>query len=255
MTRPDRITYVGHATVLLELGGMRLLTDPVLGRRILGFIRRHAAEPDPEVGEGIDGVLISHLHHDHLDFPTLRRIGRDVPVFVPAGAGRTLRRHGFSEVTEVGAAETVKLGGVNITATPAIHNARRYKFGPRVAAAGYVVDGERRVYFAGDTDLFQGMAAIGGDLDAALLPIAGWGPSVGTGHLDWRRAAEAAAMLRPRVAIPIHWGTMLRFDLGRRASEILEQPPRRFAAQVAERAPGVRAVVLEPGESFDFSPA
>ena len=251
---PERITYVGHATVLLELGGRRLLTDPVLGPHVLGFIRRHASAPDPGVGRDLDAVLISHLHHDHLDFPTLRRIGRDVPVFVPVGAGRTLRLRGFRDVTELRPAESATLGTVEITATPATHNARRFKYGRHVDAAGFMVEGERRVYFAGDTDLFAGMAALGGDLDAALLPIGGWGPTVGSGHLDPRRAAEAAAMLKPRIAIPIHWGTMLRLGLGHRAAEILEQPPRRFAAQLAERAPGVRAVVLEPGDSVELSP-
>ena len=254
MTAVERITYVGHATALLELGGKRLLTDPLLRPRILGFIHRQAREPAPGVGRDIDAVLISHLHHDHLDFPSLRRLGREVPMFVPVGAGRTMRRRGFSDVTELRAAETADLGSVQITATPAVHEGRRYKFvGPYVHAAGYVIAGERRVYFAGDTDLFPGMAALAKDLDAALLPIGGWGPTVGSGHLDSQRAAEAAAMLRPRIAIPIHWGTMLRYGLGHRAAEILEKPARDFAAQLAARAPDVRAAVLEPGESVELS--
>ena len=83
----DRITFVGHATVLIELGGVRLLTDPVLRPRLLGVIHRHGADPGPEVARRIDGVLISHLHHDHLDFPSLRRVGTEVPVVVPPAAG------------------------------------------------------------------------------------------------------------------------------------------------------------------------
>ena len=96
----DRITFVGHATVLIELAGTRLLTDPVLGSRLL-HIRRWSAAPAAEVTERLDAVLISHLHHDHLDFGSLRRLDRDLPVVVPRGGGRVLRRRGFANATEL----------------------------------------------------------------------------------------------------------------------------------------------------------
>ena len=99
------------------------------------------------------------------------------------------------------------------------------------------------------------MESLGGDLDVALLPVAGWGPKVGSGHLDPRRAAEAAAMLRPRVAIPIHWGTLIRRDLLRRAQKLSNEPARRFVDQLAELAPEVEAAVLEPGSSLELSPS
>jgi L-ascorbate metabolism protein UlaG (beta-lactamase superfamily) len=206
--------------------------------------------------QGIDAVLISHPHPDHLDFPSLRRIGEAVPVFAPPGAAQAIRRRGFGQVVELAPGAGAALGGLRITATRAVHDGHRWKVGRRFAsAAGFLVEGAgRRVYFAGDTDLFAGMAALGGDLDAALLPIAGWGISVGHGHLDPRRAAEAAAMLRPRLAIPIHWGTLLRADLRRRAPELLARPAREFVAQVAKRAPAVEAAVLEPGESIELPP-
>jgi L-ascorbate metabolism protein UlaG (beta-lactamase superfamily) len=250
----DRITYVGHASALIELGGLRLLTDPVFRPRLLRVIVRHVAEPAPEVAERIDAVLISHLHHDHLDFASLRRVGPEVPVIAPTGGGRVIRRRRSSEVIELAAGQAIDVGGVKVQATVAIHDGRRHKIGPKVDAVGYLVGAaDRSVYFAGDTDLFAGMEELADDLDAALLPIGGWGSRVGAGHLDPRRAAEAAAMLRPRLAIPIHWGTLLRFDLGRRAEEILHAPPRRFVAELAERAPGVKAAVLEPGDSVDLS--
>jgi L-ascorbate metabolism protein UlaG (beta-lactamase superfamily) len=249
----DRITYVGHATVLVELDGTRVLTDPVLRPRLLRVIVRQRPEPADEVAERIDAVAISHLHHDHLDFASLRRIGRGVPVVVPAGAGRVLRRRGFERVIELGSGEATAIGALEVRATQAIHDGRRHKVGPRVDAVGYLLGSAgRTVYFAGDTDLFDGMRELAGGIDAALLPIGGWGPKVGAGHLDPRRAAEAAAMLRPRLAIPIHWGTFLRFDLGRKADEILHAPARRFVDQLAERAPAVEAVVLEPGGSLEL---
>jgi L-ascorbate metabolism protein UlaG (beta-lactamase superfamily) len=101
------------------------------------------------------------------------------------------------------------------------------------------------VYFAGDTDLFDGMADLG-PLDVALLPVWGWGPSLGPGHMDPETAARAAALLRPRVAVPIHWGTYLQVGLRRRES-LLTEPPELFAAHCADLAPGVTVRVLQPG--------
>ncbi len=252
MSAPERITYVGHATVLIELGGVRLLTDPVLRERLLWIIHRHGTEPAAEVGRAIDGVLISHLHHDHLDFPSLRRVGAGVPIVVPAGGGRTVRRRRLTHTVELRAGERTRIGAAEVVATAAVHEGRRFKVGPRVDALGYLIEaGGRRIYFAGDTDLFAGMEDLG-DLDVALLPVAGWGPKVGSGHLDPRRAAQAAAMLRPRVAIPIHWGTLIRRDLLHRAQGLSNEPARRFVDQLAELAPDVEPALLEPGSSFEL---
>ena len=250
----DRVTYVGHGTVLIELGGKRVLTDPVLRPRMLGVIHRHGPVPGGEVTEGIDAVLLSHLHHDHVDFPSLKRLGRAVPVAVPPGAARTVRRRGFTNVVELGPGERAELGGVEVAGTRAVHEGRRFKIGPRVEAVGYeIAAGGPRVYFAGDTELFEEMAAMAGRIDVALLPIAGWGPRLeGKGHLTPRTAAEAAALIRPRVAVPIHWGTMLRFDLRRKAEEFLGGPVRAFAAAMAELAPDIELRVLQPGESLEL---
>lgn len=254
----DRITYVGHATALLEIAGVRLLTDPLLRQRLLlGGARRLASPVAFETYERIDAVLISHAHADHLDFPSLRLVGKEALVFAPPGAARVLRRRGYRAVTELTPGATARVGELELTVTPAAHNGHRWKLGRWPAlAAGYVIaGGGRRVYFAGDTDLFAGMGALAGELDAALLPIGGWGPSVGRGHLDPARAAEAAAMLRPRFVVPIHWGTLLRADLIRSSAERLEQPGIEFAAQMARRAPRTEAVVLSAGESLELGSA
>jgi L-ascorbate metabolism protein UlaG (beta-lactamase superfamily) len=183
----------------------------------------------------------------------MRRVGDDVPLIVPAGAARTVRRRGFTDVSELRPAERTHVGELEITATPAVHDGRRYKVGPKVEAAGYTIEGGgRRIYFAGDTDLFAGMKALGEDLDVALLPISGWGPRVGRGHLDPRRAAQAAAMLRPRKVIPIHWGTLLRADMERRTPD-LREPARRFVDQLAKLAPDVSPEVLSAGDSLDLA--
>jgi L-ascorbate metabolism protein UlaG (beta-lactamase superfamily) len=110
------------------------------------------------------------------------------------------------------------------------------------------MESHRRVYFAGDTARFDEMAELT-DLDVALVPIWGWGPSLGPGHMDPDQAAAAVALLRPRLAVPIHWGTFAPIGSGDGARGHVRDPAWRFAARVAERAPSVLVRVLAPGES------
>ena len=247
----NRLTFVGHSTVLVELGGVRLLTDPVLRDRLL-HLRRHATTPAREVVERIDAVLISHLHSDHLDLPSLRSVGGDPPLIVPRGAGAWLGRAGFERVIELAAGETTEVGEIEVAAVPAHHQAGagRWPGRRRSRSASRFAGRRRRVYFAGDTDLFPEMDELAGTIDIALLPVWGWGTSLGTGHLDPRRAAEAAARIRPRIAVPIHWGTLFPIGRARKHGHLLHDPPREFAAQVAELAPDVEVRLLEPGESL-----
>ena len=247
----DRITYVGHGTVLIEIAGTRLLTDPVFRERFL-HVRRHAPEPDPAAKEAIDAVLISHLHADHLDLPSVRSLGDAVPVIASAGARGVLRRRRISGIIGLDAGESTTVGGVKVTATRAVHDGRRYPLGRSIDALGYAIrSSERAIYFAGDTDLFDEMSELG-PIDVALLPIGGWGPRVGSGHLNPERAAEAAARIKPRVVVPIHWGTYLRAGLDKTRPELLRRYPEDLARELAGRAPGVELQVLEPGESLEL---
>jgi len=248
---PDRLTFAGHATVLLELGGTRFLTDPVLRTR-LAHLHRVVAPPADDLIADIDAVLLSHLHHDHLDLPSLKRLDRSVPVITARGAGRFARRAGFTGVIELRPGDTVKIAGVPVTATFADHDGRRLPRGPGIAALGFLIGDSPRIYFAGDTGLFAGMADLG-DLDVALLPVWGWGPSLGAGHLPPERAAQALTLLEPRMAIPIHWGTLRRVGHARRMRDLLIDPPRAFAREAARLAPGVRVEILEPGESIELA--
>jgi L-ascorbate metabolism protein UlaG (beta-lactamase superfamily) len=247
---PERpvVRWLGHATVLMELGGVRLLTDPVLRSRIL-HIRRVAPPVDPAHHAELDAVLVSHLHRDHLDVPSLRRLERETTrLVVPAGTGRLAARQGFESVAELSPGQQLRIGDAVVQAVPAVHDGGRNPLGMKVQPLGYLVEGAGvRVYFAGDTDLFDAMADLG-ELDLALLPVWGWGPSLGGGHLDPAGAARALTLLRTRVAVPIHWGTLfpgLRND--RRAR--LTDPPHEFAREAARVAPGVEVRVLAPGEA------
>jgi L-ascorbate metabolism protein UlaG (beta-lactamase superfamily) len=242
----DRIVFLGHASVLIELEGVRLLTDPLLRGRV-AHLRRQAPPVVPGVTAGLDAVLISHLHHDHLDLASLRRLGRDTPLIVPAGAGEWLRRRRFTSVRELSVGEAADVATLAVAAVEARHDGRRLG-GPRASALGYVVRGRRAIYFAGDTELFEGMAELRSGLDIALVPVAGWGPTLGRGHMDALQAARAVTLLRPRVAIPVHWGTLLPIGLVRRHAPRLADPARLFAAHVAQLAPDVEVRILTPGQ-------
>jgi L-ascorbate metabolism protein UlaG (beta-lactamase superfamily) len=248
MGSPDSATYVGHATVLLDLDGARLLTDPVLRRRV-GPLVRHGAPPAPETTEGLDAVLISHLHHDHADLASLRRLSPETWLLAPPGSREFFARRGFSSVTELAPGESAAVGDLTVTAVDADHDGGRRRFAPEPQAIGFLVDGRRRIYFAGDTDYLPAMEQLGPDLDLALLPIWGWGPNIGEGHLDPEGAARAAAALSPRLAVPIHWGTLYPFGLRRLRGAPLREPAERFAVSLRRLAPQVEARVLSPGES------
>jgi L-ascorbate metabolism protein UlaG (beta-lactamase superfamily) len=239
----DRLTWLGHATVLLELGGARLVTDPILRPRVAHLLREVPVPGD--VGR-LDAILVSHGHHDHLDLPSLRRLDRTAPVVAPPDAAWALRLAGHPTRTVVPGDE-LELAGVRVRAVPAAHDGRRVPVGQAPSAVGFVAAG---VYFAGDTEPYPEMAALAGTLDVALLPVAGWGPKVGPGHMDPRGAAEALALLRPGVAVPIHWGTYRR--VGHRGTG---EPAQEFAAHAAELAPDVRIVVLAPGGSVEITRA
>src|SRR4051794_13695219 len=242
----DSLTYIGHATTLLRLDGESILTDPML-RTWLGPLRRQGVPPSPELPNVPGVVLISHLHRDHLDLPSLRRVPAKTPVVLPRGAGGWARRAGAERIHEVGPGETVSVGQIEVTAVGAEHDGPRAFWGAEIEPLGYVIrGGGRAVYFAGDTDLFGEMSALP-PLDLALLPVWGWGPSVGAGHLDPEAAARALGLLRPRLAVPIHWGTFYPAGLRRLRPEPLVRPPLEFARMAQDLAPEVDVRVLQPG--------
>ena len=247
--RPRTVSFSsGHATVLIELDGVRLLTDPLLRGRV-AHLRRQVPPVAGAFTAGLDAVLISHLHHDHLDLASLRLLGLDTPLLVPAGAGAWLRAAGIHDVTELRVGEVANVGALAVTAVEARHDGRRRRAGGlRAETLGYLVSGRRKVYFAGDTELLRRHVRLSRALDVALLPVAGWGPTLGPGHMDPLDAARAAASAaaahrdsdalgnaaadRPRASPP---GTARRSAASVRRARRIAGPERRGAGPGAGR--------------------
>jgi L-ascorbate metabolism protein UlaG (beta-lactamase superfamily) len=245
--RPDRLTWLGHSSAVIDLDGVRLVTDPLLVGRV-GHLRRMVA-PAP-VPDGVDATLISHLHLDHLHGPSLRRLA-PARIVAPSGARRYLPGRGGARLEEVREGDEVAIGPLRVRAVAADHDGRRAPGRRAASALGYVIRGTRTIYFAGDTGLFPAMADLATPpLDLALLPVWGWGPTLGPGHLDPETAAQALALLRPRRTVPIHWGTYAPAWTSRRAPPgFLADPQREFARLAARLAPDVEVVLLAPGDA------
>lgn len=241
------VTWWGHATLTIDDAGTRVLTDPVLVERVGHLYRRGGPVPGPRAHQA-DVVLISHLHADHLHLPSLRLLARGTTVLVPRGAAGLLRRLDGLRVIEVDVGSTVLIGGVRVEAVSARHDGRRHP-GSRLSgpALGFLVHGSARTYFAGDTELFADMAGI--ECDVALLPIGGWGPTLGAGHLDPVAAARALALLRPSVAVPMHYGTLWPVGLTRMRRELFFEPAHRFVEAARQAAPDVDVRVLRQGQT------
>ena len=179
----------------------------------------------------------------------------DCLIVVPQGARTWLVGKGFANVVELAPGQSVNHRSTTVTATYADHSGRREPLGPTALAVGYLIEsGPALVYFAGDTDLFEDMATltVPGTLDVALLPVWGWGPKLGPGHLNPKRAADAAALLQPRYAVPIHWGTLSPVGMHRMPLTSIYDPPHEFAAAVVELGLDVEVLITQPGERVRF---
>ncbi|MER5794439.1 MBL fold metallo-hydrolase [Streptomyces sp. NPDC001980] len=255
---PVEITWWGHATCTIEDSGIRLLTDPLFARRLAHLRRRRGAPPPPEARRA-DLALVSHLHADHLHVPSLAGLAPGTRLLVPRGAPRAvpaLRRLRRLLITEVEAGDEIPVGPLLVRAVPARHDGRRLPVGPhRSPALGYVVEGAARTYFAGDTGLFDEMAEAVGPVDVALLPVGGWGPYLGEGHLDAGRAARALARLAPRSAVPVHYGTYWPIGMDGVRPHEFHAPGDEFVRLAAEYAPQVAVHKLGHGESVRLEAA
>ncbi|MDO8107541.1 MBL fold metallo-hydrolase [Isoptericola sp. b441] len=249
-----RLTWWGHSSVLLEADGVAVVADPVLRSR--AGLLRHVSPPPDRAWQRPDAVLISHLHHDHCDLPSLRGLGAPL-VLVPPGSGSWLRGRGIQGVRELAPGDSARIGpGVRVTAVPAVHSGRREPWGPEAIATGHLLEGPRTTsWLAGDTALFEGMRelpaiASRNHIDLAVVPVWGWGPNLGPGHLDPHQAAEAVARARAEHAVAVHWGSLHPAGMRRAMRHHLRTPGDRFVAAVRTVAPTTTVHALNPGETL-----
>jgi N-acyl-phosphatidylethanolamine-hydrolysing phospholipase D len=256
------VTWIGHSTLLIEMDGVRFLTDPIWSKRAspipwLGPAR--LVEPGIAFDDlpAIDFVLISHNHYDHLDLPTLERLAErdpNVTFYVPLGNADLLRSRGIARVEELDWTERAIFSGVEIHCLPAQHWSKRSMTDDleTLWSSWAVIGPERRFYFAGDTGYFGGFAEVGdalGPFDLAAVPIGAYEPSelMRLSHMDPEEALRAAIDLGARTAVAIHFGT---FEL---TDEPLAEPPQRFLTAASGQSPSLlTAWVLSIGEIRQF---
>jgi len=252
------VTWVGHATVLLQLDGVNLLTDPHWGRRaspvsFAGPKRLQTPGLAFEDLPPIHVVVLSHDHFDHLDLGTVKRLAADRdPIFVvPLGLKRWLEGEGITRVVELDWWQEFEYRGLRIVCTPAQHFSQRslWDSNTRLWASWAVLGSSRRFYFGGDTGYFDGLREIGerlGPFDLVAFQIGAYMPPaiMRFVHLTPEQAVAALQDLRGRTLLGIHWGT---FDL---ADEPLEEPPARMLEEAARRGvPPDRAWIMKLGET------
>jgi len=245
----DSVTFIGHSSFLIDLGGTRVLTDPNYSERI-GFSKR-ISNPGvclkclPE----IDLILISHGHYDHMDEQTLSAFRKDIPVILPHGLRQVAMDLGFTDVREMRPWESAEIKGMKINCVPAKHFPGRSPLNGRTGYQGYVLEKGKSVFFAGDTAYFDGFKEIGRrfKVDVALLPIGAYRPwFFRFNHMSPIDALDAFADLGARTLIPIHFGT---FKL---SLEKVSEPPLLLMTEAERRGISNRVVVLRPGDYFEI---
>jgi L-ascorbate metabolism protein UlaG (beta-lactamase superfamily) len=254
-----RITYIGHATLLLEIGGVRLLTDPNFDPK-LGRILPRVSPPGIALDKlpALDALLLTHAHADHLSFDSLERLPRDIPLYAPPVIARWLVRLGFNHAQALAPGERATIGPVTVHAASATHRGNRYGFDRwRSSANMYLLDAGVTVFFAGDTALVDDthhlvervLWDVGRELDVALLPIGyapWWKPGFQKGHLTHDDALTLFERLRARLLMPYHWGTF------RHVTATAHDAIERLRARLASHHLAHAVRIVEPGESLEI---
>lgn len=257
-----RITYVGHATLLLELDGVRVLTDPNFEPRLGGVLPR-VRPPGVALAAlpPLDALLLTHAHADHLSFAALDALPRDIPLYAPPAVQRWLHAKGYRHAVPIAPGEDARIGAVTLRADAARHLGNRYGFDRwRAATNMYLLDAPQwSLFFAGDTALTgsthalveRHLHATGRQLDAALLPIGHapwWKPGFRRGHLTSDDALALFERLDARVLVPYHWGTF--HHVTSRADDAIT----RLRARLADYPRRDQVHVVEPGSTLELGP-
>jgi len=259
-----KITYIGHATLLLEIAGARLITDPNFDPHLGRFLPRVSA---PGIAldalPSLDAILLTHAHADHLSFDSLDRLPRDIPLYAPPAVARWLRGKGYAHVEPLAPGEQTAITGtaVRLHAERATHQGNRYGIDRwRSAANMYLAETDAEsLFFAGDTALMPDTHTLvervlwsaNRTLDVALLPIGyapPWKPGFRRGHLTHDDALALFETLRARALIPYHWGTF------RHVTATAHDAINRLRAVLTNHGSREMVHIIEPGESMVVPP-
>ncbi len=253
-----RVTWLGHSTLLVEIDGARVLVDPVWGPRaspwtFLGPARWYPPPLPLDELPDITAVVISHDHYDHLDLPTVDALkDKDIPWVVPLGVGAHLEYWGVptERVFDLDWWEAKTLGGLTLTATPARHFSGRSmpgeNGGPTLWAGWAMTTDAHRVYYSGDTAMFEELLDIGkrlGPFDITMIETGAYNKAWADVHMGPEQAVRAHRLVRGEVFLPVHWGL---FDL---ALHGWTEPIERVL--VAAEKEGVTVVSPPPGGSVE----
>ena len=257
-----RITYIGHATLLIEIGGRRFLTDPNFDTT-LGRLLPRVSAPGIALGAlpALDAIVLSHAHADHLSFDSLDNLPRSIPLLAPPTIARWLRARGYTHAEPVSPGESRHIAGVEIRAAGAKHVGSRYAVDRwRSDASMYLFDaGAETAFFAGDTALTpethhlvrDHVVTSGRQLDIALLPIGHapwWKFNFRRGHLTHDDALTLFDRLDAKVLIPYHWGTFRHVTAGAHDAIV------RLRARLPQYDRQHQVKIIEPGEAFELEP-
>jgi L-ascorbate metabolism protein UlaG (beta-lactamase superfamily) len=256
------VTYIGHATVLIEIAGTRVVTDPNFDPK-LGRILPRVSAPGITLADlpTLDAILLTHAHADHLSFDSLDQMPRNIPLFAPPPVAQWLRRLGYAHAVDLPADERVTIGAITVHAASATHRGNRYGFDRwRSDASMYLLENAAEsCFFAGDTALVDDTHRLterilweaGRRLDLALLPIGyapWWKPGFRKGHLTHEDALVLFERLGARAFVPYHWGTF------RHVTASAHDAVNRLRTRLESHHLAHAVRIIEPGESLRLEP-